>query len=221
MALSRYTDVPEKPQLIEAQNRVRAKLIGFTQPLATTLRDYPESDTSIAARYARAIAWYRVPDLPKALPMIDALIAEEPENPYFYELKGQMLFESGRVAEALEPYEKAAALAPDEPLIEVGLAKVQLETNNQALTLPALKNLETAVQREPGMADAWRLLTVAYSRLGRNGETALAQAEYSMLLGERNQSRVLAERAMGILPQGSPGWLRAQDIVTQLDRKKS
>jgi len=132
-----------------------------------------------------------------------------------------MLFESGRVAEALEPYEKAAALAPDEPLIEVGLAKVQLETNNQALTLPALKNLETAVQREPGMADAWRLLTVAYSRLGRNGETALAQAEYSMLLGERNQSRVLAERAMGILPQGSPGWLRAQDIVTQLDRKKS
>lgn len=221
IALSRYSDVPTDPRLVAAHNRMRAKLIGFTQPLATTLRRYPESDNSIDARYARAIAWYRVPNLAKALPLVDGLIRDEPDNPYFYELKGQMLLESGKVAESLAPYGKSVELAPNEPLLEFALAKAQLETNDPNLTDAARKHLESAVQGDPEMSGAWRLLTVAYSRLGMEGQTALAQAQYSMLLGERGQAKALATRAMDLLPQGSPGWLRAQDIVTQLDRKKS
>lgn len=221
LALSRYTDVPPNPEFVEAQNRMRAKLIGFTRPLGVVLRDYPESDQSIAARYARAIAFYRQPDLKRATEMIDALIADEPDNPYFYELKGQMLLESGRVAESIAPYQKAVDLAPDEPLLETALAKAQLESNNPSLVEPAHEHLESAVRREPTLSSAWRLLTVAYSRLNKPGETALAQAEYSLLLGEREQAKALAERAMTILPRGSPGWLRAQDIVTQTDRERS
>jgi predicted Zn-dependent protease len=221
LALSRYADALQDPKLVEAHNRMRAKLIAFTRPMGVVLQRYPESDTSIAARYARAIGWYRVPDLPKATALIDALIADEPNNPYFHELKGQMLIESGRVAESLKPYEKSVALAPEEPLLEVALAKAQLETNDPALTDPARIHLEAALQREAGMGDAWRLLTVAYSRLGKDGETALAQAEYALIRGEKSQAKVLAERAMSVLPTGSAGWLRAQDIATQITREKS
>jgi predicted Zn-dependent protease len=221
LALSRYSDAPTAPNLVEADRRIRAKLMGFTQPLDVTLRRYPESDNSIAARYARAIAWYRVPDLARALPLVDGLIRDEPDNPYFHELKGQMLIESGKVTESIAPYQKAVDIAPDEPLLEFALAKAQIETNDPALTEPARKHLESALQTDPDMAGAWRLLTVAYSRLGLDGETALAQAQYSLLLGERSQAKALATRAMDLLPQGSPGWLRAQDIVSQFDRKKS
>lgn len=220
LALSRYSDAPPNPVLVEAHNRMRAKLIGFTAPVAVTLQKYPESDHSVAARYARAIAWYRVPDLTKATMLIDQLIADEPDNPYFYELKGQMLLESGKISESLEPYAKSVALAPNEPLLEVALAKAQIETNDPALTASAQAHLEAALLRDPGLADAWRLLTIAYSRLGKAGETALAQAEYSMIIGERGQARTLADRAMNTLPRGSSGWLRAQDIASQLDHDK-
>jgi predicted Zn-dependent protease len=221
LALSRYAEARPNPLFVEAHNRMRAKLIAFTQPLDFTLRTYPESDTSVAARYARAIAWYRVPNLDTALPLIDALIAEEPKNPYFHELKGQMLLESGKVAASLKPYEMSVELAPGEPLLETSLAKAQIETGDAALLGPAHQHLESALQGEPGLSEAWRLLTVAYSRLGLNGRTALAQAEYSLTLGERSQARVLAERAMEMLPRGSPHWLRAQDISSQLQRDKS
>jgi predicted Zn-dependent protease len=220
LALSRYSDVPQNPDLVAAHDRIRAKLIGFTRPLGAVLSAYPESDLSVPARYARAIVWYRQPDLARATALVDGLIADEPENPYFHELKGQMLLESGRVRESLAPYRKMVELAPDEPLLEMALAKAQLETNEPALTDTARQHLESAVQREPQLGEAWRLLTVAYSRLGQNGETALAQAEYSMLQGERAQAKVLAARAADMLPRGSPGWLRAQDIVTQLEREK-
>ena len=221
LALSRFADAPTDPKLIEAHNRMRAKLVAFTKPIGVVLQQYPEGDTSIAARYAHAIAWYRIPDLKKATALIDGLIADEPNNPYFHELKGQMLLESGHVAESLAPYGKSVALAPEEPLLEVALAKAQLETNDAALVEPARLHLESALQKEAGLADAWRLMTVANSRLGKNGETALAQAEYALILGEKSQARVLAKRAMDILPNGSSGWLRAQDIASQVERDKS
>ena len=221
LSLSRYTDAAEKPEFLAAHQMMRAKLIGFTRSLQATLRSYPESDLSVPARYARAIAWYRQPDLMRASALVDGLIAEQPKNPYFHELKGQMLLESGRIADSIPPYQKSVELAPGEPLLETALAKAQLETNDPALVDTAREHLESAVQGEPGLGSAWRLLTVAYSRLERPGETALAQAEYSLILGERNQAQALAERAMGVLPQGSPGWLRAQDITTQVKRDKS
>src|SRR5262249_16193474 len=97
---AKYSDAPDSPEFIIAHKRMRAKLIGFLQPLAAVLKQYPESNTSLDARYARSIAYYRKADLKKAVPLIDGLIAEKPEDPYFQELKGQMLFENGRGAEA-------------------------------------------------------------------------------------------------------------------------
>src|SRR6185369_7412710 len=129
VARSRFSGAKDRPDFIESHHRMVAKLAGFTNPPGQTLAQYKESDSSIAARYARAVAYYRIPDIAKALPLIDGLIADEPKNPYFHELKGQMLFENGRVAEALGPYEEAVRLQPDSPLLRVELAQVQIESD--------------------------------------------------------------------------------------------
>lgn len=219
MALSRYTNVkPPHKQVVQFQ-MMRAKLVGFLQPLDHVLRQYPETDTSAPARYARSIAYYLKGNLAVALPLVDSLIAEQPDNPYFYELKGQMLFENGRLKDALAPYRKSVELAPNEPLLRVGLARTQVETGDAALLEPAKVNLDAAASREPQLREIWRLITVVNGRLGKMGETALAQAEYELLGGDLAAARTHADRAAAQLPMGSPGWLRAQDIHDQAQRR--
>ena len=109
---SRYSNAPDPPASIELLKRIKVKLHAFLDDPSTTLAAYPDSDQSVVARYARAIAYYRMPKLDKALPTIDGLIRDFPNDPYFRELKGQMLFENGRMREAMQPYEEAVRLAP-------------------------------------------------------------------------------------------------------------
>jgi len=219
LALSRYADVKPPPKQVIEFQMMRAKLIGFLQPLGHVLRLYPETDSSAPARYARSIAYYRKGDLAVALPLVDGLIAEQPDNTYFYELKGQMLFENGRLTDALAPYGKSVELAPDEALLRVGLARTQVETGDTTLLDAAKANLDAAASREPQMPEIWRLLTIVNGRLGKMGETALSQAEYELLGGDPVAARTLADRAVDQLPTGSPGWLRAQDIHDQAQRR--
>jgi predicted Zn-dependent protease len=128
---SPYSEVPDPPAFVAMLGRIKVKLAAFTEPPSTTLADHPASERSLLARYARAIALYRVPELDQARPAIDALIRDYPTDPYFRELKGQMLFENGHVAEAVEPYEAAVRLAPDAPLLRIGLAQVYIENGNR------------------------------------------------------------------------------------------
>src|SRR6185437_5107987 len=109
---ARCSNAPDPPGSADLLRRIKIKLLAFLDPTATTLAAYPPSDRSEIARYARAIAYYRIPDLARALPEIDGLIRDFPSNPYYRELKGQMLFENGRVREAIGPYEQAVKLAP-------------------------------------------------------------------------------------------------------------
>jgi predicted Zn-dependent protease len=153
-----------------------------------------------------------VPELEKALSVVNGLIEERPEDPYFHELKGQMLFENGRIDEALPAYQKAVELAPEQPLIRMGLAEVQLQTNTRELTEQALANAERVVDAEPDNAFAWRLVGIAQGRLGNKGEAALALAEYAINRGDLRQAIGQAQRAQQNLEKHSPGWLRAQDI---------
>jgi predicted Zn-dependent protease len=199
-------------ELQQLHARMQAKLAGFLQPPAETLQDYPADSDAIPDRYARAIAHYRVPELEKALSVVNGLIEERPEDPYFHELKGQMLFENGRIDEALPAYQKAVELAPEQPLIRMGLAEVQLQTNTRELTEQALANAERVVDAEPDNAFAWRLVGIAQGRLGNKGEAALALAEYAINRGDLRQAIGQAQRAQQNLEKHSPGWLRAQDI---------
>lgn len=219
LALSRFSDTPIADDLTRKHAYMRAKLIGFMEPLETTLEIYPEEKNGTPARYARAIAYYRNADMAKALPLVNELIAGEPNNPYFHELKGQMLLENGQVEDSLVPYERMVELAPNEPLLRTGLAKAQVESGRADLLQPALEHLRVAVRIDPQMRDAWRLLTIVNGRLGNQGDLALSQAEYTLLNGDVKAAQALAERAVNILPTGSPGWLRAQDIVSETGRR--
>lgn len=213
VAKSKYSDTPEPEKFVRMQHRMVAKLYAFLNPLDWVLRKYPESDQSISARYARAIAYYRVPDLKKALPLIDGLIADRPADPYFYELKGQMMFENGRVPEALQAYTEAVKRLPDSALMRISLAQVQLESGKKDLLPQAIDNLQMALNQEQNNPFAWRQLAIAYGRSGETGLSSLALAEEALLKRDIKTAQYQAGSAAKALPHGSPGWLKAQDIL--------
>jgi predicted Zn-dependent protease len=212
---SPYSDVPPPPDDEAMFVRLRAKLIAFLQPPSGTLARYKESDTSVVARYARAIAYYRIPDLKHALPLINGLIAEHADDPYFYELKGQMLFENGKGAEAVEPYRRAVALLPTSALLKISLAQVELESNDPSLVKPAVAILEDAKRTEADNSMLWRMMAVGYGRDDQVGMATAALAELALLENRNVDARDLARRAQKMLPNGSRGYLMAQDIETE------
>ena len=217
---SPYSNVTDSSAWVELHKRMKAKLIAFLYPPAQSLPYFPETDMSVSARYGRAIALYRFPELKRALELIDGLIRQEPSNPYFHELKGQMLFENGRVADAVAPYREAVRLAPDIALLRVELGQVEIETENQSLNSDALTNLKSATQYESRNADTWHFLAIAYGRAGDMGNSALSSAEEAMANGDKAQAKGMAARALKLLPTGSPGRLRAEDIQIEATRKE-
>jgi predicted Zn-dependent protease len=180
------------------------------------LQRYQEDDT-VLGRYATAIALYRLPDLPAALKGIDALLTEYPNDPYFHELKGQMLFENGRVEEAIAPYREAVELKPDAPLLRIGLAQALIESNASGANADAIGQLEEAVAREPTNASAWRLLGIAQGRNGLEGVSNLSLAEYALLTGKQDDARLYARRAEGKIDPSDPAWLRLQDVLRAIE----
>ena len=189
-----------------------AKLKGFLDPPEATFRAYPEEDESTEARYARAIAYYRIPDLDRALAALDALLADHPDDPWFHELKGQVLFENGRVSEAIAPYERAVALRDDAALLRLGLARAQIESGDAASLASAITNLEAATRLEPKSPQHWYQLGIARGRAGKRAASSLAFAEAAFLRGDVERAHYHASVAAEGLPEGSARWLRAEDI---------
>lgn len=212
-------DAAEPPGLQERHDRMRAKLHGFLRPPPMTFRVYPQSDSSIPARYARAIAYHKAAEREKALQEIDALLAERSADPFFWELKGQILFEHGQIEEAIAPYEKAVALAPDQPLLRIGLASAMLATERPELGTPALAQLQQAQRDREDSAFLWRQLAIAYDRSGQEAMAALATAERLARSGAFPEAISQAERAQQGLPEGTPGWLRAEDLKMVASRE--
>jgi predicted Zn-dependent protease len=209
---SRLADAPLPPTYVEQFERMQAKLIGFLHP-TIALRRYGADDPRVAPRYGHAIALYRQGRVEESLTMMTRLVEEEPNNPYFHEIVGQILLENGRVAEARRAYERAAALSPDEPLILTALAQTKIDAGTPADLQSAIDDLTRAVaQRDGGTPLAWRLLATAYGRTGDLGMSALALAEEALAMGDEETAQQQAARALRALPNGSSGWLRAQDI---------
>lgn len=200
----------------ENHARMRAKLFAYQNSLTRTLRQYPEEDPSIAARYARAVAYARLPDFDKAGIELAFLNGAEPENPYFHEVKGQMLLEGGDAVAAIEPLQTAADLVPWAPLIRTMLAHAQIESGDPDLLEPAQANLVAALSRERRSAQSWRFLAIAYGRDGHKTLASYAQAEYALLRGDREIAVFHACQAMRNLRTGDPTWLRVQDILNAL-----
>ena len=199
-----------------AHGRMVVKLQAFLLDPREVLQRY-QGDDSLLGRYATTIALYRLPDLPAALEAIDGLLAEYPDDPYFHELKGQMLFENGRVDEAIAPYRKAVELKPDAPLLRIGLAQALTESNTPGADGDAIAHLEEAVAREPTNAGAWRLLGIAQGRSGFEGISNLSLAEYALLIGKQDDARLYAHRAEGKIDPSDPAWLRLQDVLRAIE----
>lgn len=217
---ARYANAVVPAEMERMHKRIKAKLFAFVEQPARTFQTYKETDNSEAARYARAIANYRIPDMAKALPLIDGLIADFPTDPFYREMKGQMLFENGRVQDAAASYGEAVRMMPTSALIRVGYAQAQLELDRPELTRDALSQLQAAVHTDRDIGLAWRLLAVGHGREGRVGEAALALAEQAMVENRRMDAVQQATRAMKLLKEGTPGWLRAQDLKIEADSKK-
>jgi len=210
---SPYRDVPDSPASIHAYEMVKAKVIGFLLAPRDVLYRYPVSDTSEPARYARAMVYMRIPDLPKALAEINSLIKDEPKNPYFYEVLGQIYVSMSQPRKGIPPYQTSVDLLPDAPELRISLAAAQIATERKEIEKTAIDNLKIALQQDNDQPFAWYEMAQAYSDLGDEPMANLATAERYYVFGAMPQAAVFAGRARQKLAQGSPDWERANDII--------
>ena len=208
-----YWDKKDPAELQFRHDMMRAKLYGFTERADVVSRHYPASDTSLPARYAHAITSYRFGDVRSALTQIEGLIQAKPNYPYFYELEGQALLEAGHAADAIAPLRHAVELAPNPALIQILLAQAMIATNNPKMADEAVPLLRAALVKEPESSDAYEQLAMAYGHNKNFAEADLASAEAAFARGDNKTARELAARAKTRFPVGSPGWVKADDIV--------
>ncbi|NCP19616.1 MAG: M48 family metalloprotease [Erythrobacter sp.] len=208
-------DTPPDPELQTRFERVRAKLFGYLSEPALTLRTYPPTDTSVPARYARAYAYHKEARIDDALAEADALIALDPANPYFLELRGQVLLESGRPDEALSNLRSATELTTSEPLIASMFGHALIATENPENFEEAEQVLRAAVNKDRLNPFAWYQLGMVYAARGDLPRAHLASAEQQVMTERYIEALRSAQRAESELPEGTADWLRAQDIRMQ------
>lgn len=204
----------DSPQAMHEWHMIQAKLFGYLADPDEVLRRFPESDQSEPALYARAMAYFRMPNMKMALKEIDTLIKHEPNNPYFREMLGQIYVEMSQPKKGIAPYQKAVDLLPDAPQIRVALAAAQLASEKPADVKPALENLKVALQQENNDTFGWFEAAQAYSQLGNKPMADLSTAERYYWGGGMKQAVVFAMRAQKGLKMGSMEWQRANDIAT-------
>jgi predicted Zn-dependent protease len=206
-------DRKSSPDINARFARIKGKLAGYVEEPTRVMRLYPESDTSVPAHYARAYAWHRSAYVDLALKEADYLLAKSPNDPFFLELKGQILLESGRADEAVPVLRAAVANAPDEPLIMTLLGHALISTEQPALYAEAEPLLKKAIARDRENPFAWYQLGVIYDRSGDRPRAALASAERLSLQGNAAGAAMNARIALDGLTRGTPDWLRADDIA--------
>ena len=217
-------NTPSDPRIEERFRRAKAKLFGYLARPEDTLRVYPETMTDIPARYARAYAYHKEAHIDKAMAETNALLAKSPDDPYFLELKGQILLEAGRPKEALDALRRATNLTNNQPLIATMFGHALIATEDRTNFEEAERVLRAAVARDRRNPFAWYQLGVVYAANGDMPRARLASAEQQVLAGQMELALHSAKAAESLLPTGTPDWLRAQDISMQaqaeIDRRK-
>jgi predicted Zn-dependent protease len=204
----------DAPGLQQRHDLVRAKLAAFTLPPLQVARLYPISDQGLAAKYARAIMTYGSGKVSDALVQIDALIKAAPNDPYFWELKGQALLETSKPAQAVDPLRKAVALAPNANLIKVLLGRALVAVGGKANANEAVRLLSAAVANYPDLPGGYHALARAYAMIDNVPMAQLATAQGLFIEGDVKGAQIQAIRAQSKLKAGSPAWLRADDIAS-------
>lgn len=224
VAESPYVDIKDPPEDVHRHAMMKAKLRGFLEAPQMVFNRFPADDTTQPARYARSVAFFRAADMRNAIREIDSLIAEEPDNPYFHELKAQILYESGQREAALPSAERALELKPDATLLKTSLAQSLIETRTPENLERAVNLLKSALISEPDYSFGWYWLSLAYAEQDKDALAKYASAERFYALGDLESARSFAGRAQKDLPRDIPQWRRASDIIVvaeaQLDRKR-
>ncbi len=206
---------PSDPELEARFQRIRAKLYGYLAKPEQTLQSYPVTDNGVPARYARAYAWHKEAYIDKAMAETDALLRQSPNDPYFLELKGQILLESGKPGEALADLRRATDLTQNQPLIATTFGHALVATEDPKNLAEAQRVLKAAVARDRENPYAWYQLGVVYAANGDLPRAQLASAEQQVMTLRYPEALRNAEAAESSLPRGSADWLRAQDIAMQ------
>ncbi len=201
------------PALEERFKRVKAKLAGFVQPAPRTLQQFPPSDQSIYAHYARAYAYHKSGYPEKADAESAALIRAEPNDPYFQEIQGQILLEAGKPAAALAPLRAATEGSRNNPLIATTFGHALIATEDKANYPEATRVLRTAVGRDDENPFAWMQLGTVYELTGDTARASLATAERASMSGDMRTASASGQYALANIPPNTPDWIRAQDIV--------
>ncbi|MGJ8559436.1 MAG: M48 family metalloprotease [Litorimonas sp.] len=224
VAESPFTHTPDSPEDLHRHEMMKAKLSGFLDAPQLVFNRFPLDDMSKPARYARTVAHFRSGDIRSAVRVLETLIEDEPENPYFHELKAQVLYESGKREEALPSAERALALKPDAMLLKVALAQSLIETRDDAKVDRAIDLLKSALRQEDRYSHGWYLLSLAYAEKNEDALAKYASAERFYAIGDLNSARSFAGRAQKDLPRDTAQWRRASDIIvvadTQLEKSR-
>jgi predicted Zn-dependent protease len=217
---SPYFDKADDPGLVLRHQLAKAKLAGFMQSPQFVFQHYPSSDNSLPSRYARAISMFRRGDLKNALPIIDSLTQELPQDPYFWELKGQAYLENGQADQGIPAIKKARALLPNNGLLQVLAAQILLGSENASHADEAISLLRKARQTEEGMPEIYKSMAHAYALKNDIPRAELATAEFAWSTGDKKLAVEKATAAQGYFKRGSPEWLRANDLLNFANRKQ-
>ncbi len=222
---SPYYDTPLNPEIEAKFQLLQAKLFGYLKPFHATMVRYPVGDDSINARYARTFAYQQSDRFDQALAEIETLINDYPENPFFRETKGQILYENGNVIESIDAYREAVVRLPDSNLLRMSLAQSLISADEDRFLDEAIENLEIALEQEPNNSFGWKQASMAYHRNNDDAMTHYSTAQHFLLSGDVRGAMINAKKALDLLPKDSPKWIRAQDILmagqTGMDKRMS
>ncbi len=216
---SPYFDKTDSAQLVLRHQLMQAKLTGFLERPQKVFQRYPKSDDSLPSRYARAIAMFRQGDTKNAVPIIESLTRDLPQDPYFWELLGQAQLEGGQPAKAVAPLRKAVKMLPGNGLIQILLAQALIATESRDNSEAALKMLRQAQKSESDLPSLFKYMAMAYGQLGDVGRAELATAEAAWRTGDKTLAVEKAKSAQAKLKSGSPEWVRANDILNFATRE--
>lgn len=202
----------DEVDLEERHKRMVAKLFAFLKPQLATLQRYPETDTSIWARYARTIAYYRRGQFDKAIPIVDDLLKDRPHDPFFWQIKGDMQLSRSKTADAIEAYREALKYMPNAPEILNAKVHAMVESGDLNYSAEAEETLKRSTALDPENAYTWDLMARSYALAGNQGMSAYAAAEKAMLIGQFGDVARYTMQADKLLEKGTPTWYRLQDI---------
>lgn len=204
----------DSPALQQRHDMMRAKIAAFTQGQGATQRMFRKDPRGLPALYGDAISTFLYGNPRTALVKIDALLKSDPQNPYFLELRADTLMKANKPAEAAETYARAVKLDPAKSgLLQVGYGQALLAIGKPDMLKRAAEEIAKGVQRDRENPDAYMMLAQAYGRMGDIAEAELATAEGHYYSGKYLDAKIFAARAQQKLKPGSPGWVRAQDII--------